>query len=133
MNRNNQDSLTLRELLCQVDARNPRNVALAGLGIRTSMDVFEAAQKQYEEARNDKQFARQWSQSQGGVPSRAVDATIEEDVAQEGHVVESTIRPLQQKRKHVGSTDRGQPKHARTVDTTEPQWPQCARTVGTTD
>jgi hypothetical protein len=101
---------------------------LAGLGIHAWANISE-----YEETRNDGQFARQWSGRKGGVPSRAVVATTEEDVAQEGHVVKSTIRPLQQKRKHVGRTDRGQSKRARTVDTTEPQRPQCARTVGTTD
>ena len=90
-----------------------------GLGICTLMDVFEVTQKEHEEARNNRQFARAWSQRQGGMPSHAVVATTGEDVAQEGHVVELTIRPLQQKRKHVGSTNRGQPKHARTIDTIE--------------
>ncbi|KAH6959977.1 hypothetical protein BKA56DRAFT_624011 [Ilyonectria sp. MPI-CAGE-AT-0026] len=32
------------------DARNRENVALAGLGIRTSADIFEAAQRQFQEA-----------------------------------------------------------------------------------
>lgn len=109
------------------------NTVLADLGIRTSADIFEAAQKQHEEARNDRQFARQWSRRQGGVPSRAVVATTDDDVAQEGHVVESTICPQQLKRKRVSRIDREQPKRARTVNVTEPQRPQCARTISTTD
>ncbi|KAM3449851.1 hypothetical protein NHJ6243_009907 [Beauveria neobassiana] len=35
----------------QQDARNRENVALAGLGIRTSADILEAVQRQYEECR----------------------------------------------------------------------------------
>ena len=124
MNRNIQD------ILSQARSQN----VLAGLGIRTSADIFEAAQKEYEEARNNRQFDRLWSRRQGGVPSRAVVATAEENVAQEGRVVESTIQqPLQQKRKHEGRTDRGQPKRVRTVGITEQQRSQCARTVHTTD
>jgi hypothetical protein len=137
MDRNNQDSLTLRELLCQLDSRNPRNVALAGLGIRTSTDIFEAAQKEHEEARNNMQFAREWNRRQGGVPSRAIVATTEGDMAQEGHThaVESTICPQQLKRKHVGRIDREQPKRARTVGATDQGFggPQNTGTVGTTD
>jgi hypothetical protein len=34
-----------------VDRRNQENIARAGLGIRTSRDIFEAAQKGYEQAR----------------------------------------------------------------------------------
>jgi len=74
MNRNNQGFLSQLRL---------QNV-LGGLGIRTSADIFEAAQKQYEEARNNRQFGRQRSGRQGGVPCRAVTAvvaTTEEDVS----------------------------------------------------
>ncbi|KAH7142799.1 hypothetical protein B0J13DRAFT_636504 [Dactylonectria estremocensis] len=38
----------------RLDARNRENLALAGLGIRTSAAIFEAAQKQYEEARGER-------------------------------------------------------------------------------
>ena len=34
-----------------MDRRNQENIARAGLGIRTSRDIFEAAQKGYEQAR----------------------------------------------------------------------------------
>jgi len=74
MNRNNQNSLTLFQLLRQLDAQNPRNGVLAGLGIRTSADVFEAIQKEHEEARDRRQFAREWNGRQGSVASRAVGA-----------------------------------------------------------
>jgi len=116
---------TMEEEVAQVRSQN----VLAGLGIRTSADIFEAAQKQYEEARNDRLFAREQSRRQRGVPSHAAVATTEEDVTQEGHVVESTIRPLQQKRKHVSRADQGQPKCARTVGVAEQQQPQGAGTV----
>jgi hypothetical protein len=36
-------------------------------------------------------------------------------VAQKGHIVESTDRPPQRKRKYVGRVDQERPKHARTV------------------
>lgn len=42
------------DLFCRLDARNRENVTLAGLGIRTSADIFEAAQRQYEEARGER-------------------------------------------------------------------------------
>ncbi|KAJ3453670.1 hypothetical protein MRS44_017917 [Fusarium solani] len=47
MDRENLDELDLRR-----DMRNRENVALAGLGIRTSADIFEAAERQLEEARS---------------------------------------------------------------------------------
>ncbi|KAM6523017.1 hypothetical protein FSOLCH5_003646 [Fusarium solani] len=47
MDRENLDELNLRR-----DMRNRENVALAGLGIRTSADIFEAAERQLEEARS---------------------------------------------------------------------------------
>ena len=40
--------------MSDVDRRNQENVAYAGLGIRTSGDIFEAAQKEYEQARVEK-------------------------------------------------------------------------------
>ncbi|RYC79720.1 hypothetical protein BFJ63_vAg17395 [Fusarium oxysporum f. sp. narcissi] len=39
---------SLSDLFRRLDARNRENVALAGLGIRTSADIFEAIQNQYE-------------------------------------------------------------------------------------
>ncbi|KAG7408682.1 hypothetical protein Forpe1208_v012275 [Fusarium oxysporum f. sp. rapae] len=39
---------SLSDLFRRLDARNRENVALAGLGIRTSADIFEATQNQYE-------------------------------------------------------------------------------------
>ncbi|KAM6513724.1 hypothetical protein FALCPG4_016094 [Fusarium falciforme] len=53
MDRENLDELNLRR-----DMRNRENVALAGLGIRTSADIFEAAERQLEEARSWKAPAR---------------------------------------------------------------------------
>lgn len=137
MNQNNQDSLTLLELLRQLDARNQRNAALAGLGIRTSADIFEAAQKEYEQVRDDRQFAREWNRRQGSVPSREAVATTKEDMLQECRVVESTNRPLQwkidQKRpkcaRAVSVTDQERSKRARTVDTTDQERSKRARTV----
>ena len=37
-----------------MDRRNQENIARAGLGIRTSRDIFEAAQKGYEQARAER-------------------------------------------------------------------------------
>jgi len=139
MNQNNQDSLTLSELLRQLDARDARNArngpnaVLAGLGIRTSADIFEAAQKEHEEARLDRQFVREWNRRQGSVPSRVasdeVVGTAKGDVAQEVRVVESIGRPLQGKGTHVGKIDQKQSKRARAVDTTDQERPKRARTV----
>jgi len=57
MNQNNQNSLTMIEVLRQLDARNPQNVALAAdLGMRTSADIFEATQKEHEEARRNTEY-----------------------------------------------------------------------------
>lgn len=50
MNEENQDSLSLPELLRRLEARNRKNVAVAGLRIRTSADLFEAAQTESEHA-----------------------------------------------------------------------------------
>src|SRR2546429_4502067 len=114
MNRNNQDFFSLLDLVGDAYVRNRQNL-LGGLGMRTSADVFEAAQKEYEEARLDRQFAREWNGRQGSVASHEVVATAEEDVAQEDRVVESTVRPPQRKRKYVGRTDQKWPKRARAV------------------
>jgi hypothetical protein len=54
MNENNQDSLFLSELLRRQDARNRQNIALAGLGIRTSADIFDAAEKGFEQAKAER-------------------------------------------------------------------------------
>src|SRR6266480_5849183 len=73
MNQNNQNSLTMIEVLRQLDARNPQNVALAAdLGMRTSADIFEATQKEHEEARRNTEFATEWNRRQGSVSSHEV-------------------------------------------------------------
>jgi hypothetical protein len=114
MNRNNQDFFSLLDLVGDAYAHNRQNL-LGDLGMRTSVDVFEAAQKEYEEARPNKQFDREWNRRQRSVATHEVVATAEEDVAQEGRVVESIVRPPQRKRKYVGRGDRERPKRARTV------------------
>ncbi|KAK7583135.1 hypothetical protein V3481_012429 [Fusarium oxysporum f. sp. vasinfectum] len=45
---------SLSDLFRRLDARNRENVALAGLGIRTSADIFEATQSQYEHSRSQR-------------------------------------------------------------------------------
>ena len=102
MNQNNQDFISLLDLVGDRYA-NSRQDLLAGVGIRTSADIFEAAQKEHEEARNDRQFAREWNRRQGNMVTHEV-------------VAESTVPPLQRKRKYVGKIDREQPKRARTMD-----------------
>ena len=98
-----------------VDRCNQENVARAGLGIRTSRDIFEATQKEYEQARLDKLICRQETRRQGSVASHEVVATTEEDMAQEGRVVGSTVHPPQRKRKYVGRVDQERPKRTKTV------------------
>lgn len=61
MNEEDQDSLSLPELLRRLEARNRKNVALAGLGIRTSADVFEATQTGSENAGEES-----WGERFGG-------------------------------------------------------------------
>jgi hypothetical protein len=51
MNEVDKESLSLPELLRRLDARNRENVARAGLGPRTSADLFEATRREYEERR----------------------------------------------------------------------------------
>lgn len=53
MNENHQDSLSPLEQFRRLDTRDRLKVALAGLGIRTSGDIFDAAQKEYEQVRVD--------------------------------------------------------------------------------
>ncbi|KAF6515182.1 hypothetical protein HZS61_005088 [Fusarium oxysporum f. sp. conglutinans] len=48
---------SLSDLFRRLDARNRENVALAGLGIRTSADIFEAIQSQYEHSRSQRNAA----------------------------------------------------------------------------
>ncbi|KAI8396536.1 hypothetical protein FOFC_21084 [Fusarium oxysporum] len=48
---------SLSDLFRRLDARNRENVALAGLGIRTSADIFEAIQSQYEHSRSQRNEA----------------------------------------------------------------------------
>ncbi|KAG6978077.1 hypothetical protein FocnCong_v021441 [Fusarium oxysporum f. sp. conglutinans] len=48
---------SLSDLFRRLDARNRENVALAGLGIRTSADIFEATQSQYEHSRSQRNAA----------------------------------------------------------------------------
>jgi Helitron helicase-like domain at N-terminus/Domain of unknown function (DUF6570) len=98
-----------------MDRRNQENIARAGLGIRTSRDIFEATQKEYEQARLNKLIRRQETRRQGSVASHEVVATTEEDMAQEGHVVGSTVHPPQRKRKYVGRVDQERPKRTKTV------------------
>ena len=153
MNQNNQDSLTLLEVFRQLDTRNARNAVLAGLGLRTSADIFEAAQEEYEQARlerlrqSDARNQRNVSLAGLGIrtsanifeaaqkeneearddrPSRVPSC---EDVAQEVRVVESIGRPLQGKGTYVGKIDQKQSKRARAVDTIDQERPKCARTV----
>jgi hypothetical protein len=114
MNRNNQDFFSLLDLFGDIYARNRQNV-LAGLGMRTSADVFETAEKEHEQARVDRWIRRYGTQRQGSVATHEVVATAEEDMAQEGRVVEPIVRPPQRKRKYVGRSDRERPKRARTV------------------
>ncbi|XTI95096.1 hypothetical protein V2W45_1503292 [Cenococcum geophilum] len=83
--------------------------------MRTSADIFDAAQKEYEQARLDRWVRRYWARGQGSIAPREVVATAEDDVAQEGRVVESTVRLPQRKREYVGRTDQERPKRARTV------------------
>ncbi len=51
------DHQALPDLFRQLDAHNRENIARAGLGIRTSADIFEAAQRQCDEARVEKPSA----------------------------------------------------------------------------
>ena len=53
MNRNNQNFLSLLDLFGSGYVHNQQNIVLVGLGIHTSQDIFEAAQKQYEQARTE--------------------------------------------------------------------------------
>lgn len=53
MNENNQGPSSPLEQFRHLDMRDRLKVALAGLGIRTSADIFDAAQKEYEQARVD--------------------------------------------------------------------------------
>ncbi|KAG7408125.1 hypothetical protein Forpi1262_v018013 [Fusarium oxysporum f. sp. raphani] len=48
---------SLSDLFRRLDARNRENVALAGLGIRISADIFEATQSQYEHSRSQRNAA----------------------------------------------------------------------------
>jgi hypothetical protein len=48
---------SLSDLFRRLDARNRENVALAGLGIRTSAGIFEATQSQYEHSRSQRNAA----------------------------------------------------------------------------
>ncbi|EXM15900.1 hypothetical protein FOTG_15801 [Fusarium oxysporum f. sp. vasinfectum 25433] len=48
---------SLSDLFRRLDAQNRENVALAGLGIRTSADIFEAIQSQYEHSRSQRNAA----------------------------------------------------------------------------
>jgi hypothetical protein len=77
MNQNNLDPLTLSELLCQSQVRNPRNAVLAGLGIRTWVDIFDATQKEHEEARDHRQSVRVWNRRQGSAASHEVIGTAD--------------------------------------------------------
>uniref|UniRef100_A0A0D2Y8C6 ATP-dependent DNA helicase n=1 Tax=Fusarium oxysporum (strain Fo5176) TaxID=660025 RepID=A0A0D2Y8C6_FUSOF len=52
---------SLSDLFRRLDAQNRENVALAGLGIRTSADIFEAIQSQYEHSRSQRNEAYGWS------------------------------------------------------------------------
>ena len=105
--------MPLLDLFGDSYARN-RQILLASVGIRTSADIFEAAQKEHEKARDNKQFANMWNRRQRSVPHREVNPTVEEDIAQEGDVSQLTSRRPQQKRKYVGRTDQDRPKHIRT-------------------
>jgi len=90
-------------------------VARAGLGIRTSGDIFEAAQNEYEQARVDRWFCRHWTRRQGSVPSHEAIAAAERYRAEEGRVTELSIYIPKGKRKYTGKIDRVRPKRSRTV------------------
>src|SRR2546429_6923457 len=100
MNRDNQDFFSLLDLVGDAYVRNRQNL-LGGLGMRTSADVFETAQKEHEQARVDRWVRRYGTRRQGSVASHEVVTTAEEDVVR--------------KRKYVGRTDQERPKRARTV------------------
>lgn len=119
MNQNNQICPSLSELFGRLYEHNRQGGALAGLGIRTSADIFEAAQKEHEKARDDRQFAREWNRRQGGVSSRAVVAITEKDMVKEGRVVESTGRRTHGKRKCADTMGEPPPKRTKTVDSRE--------------
>jgi len=115
MNPNNQNSMTLLERLRQLDAQNARNPVLAGLGLCRTADIFEAAQKEYEDSYFVKMGNRRQRIVESRVPSGEVVATPEENVAQEVRVAESTVRSQQRKRGYVGRSDQTRAKRARIV------------------
>ncbi|EKG09157.1 hypothetical protein MPH_13841, partial [Macrophomina phaseolina MS6] len=105
----------LSEHFERLDARNRENVARAGLGIRTSAELFQAAQSAYEQARAEGSSRRgRGRRERGGLSGKAV-ANAEEDVVEEVRLAESSPCARQGKRARPRSTDQPQSKHARTV------------------
>ncbi|KAH6971920.1 hypothetical protein EDB80DRAFT_693090 [Ilyonectria destructans] len=92
------------------DARKRENVALAGLGVRTSADIFEAAQRQFQEA------ARTESNS---VPPGAVDASglAGLGIRTSANVLEATQREYEQSREKGSRRRRGRkPRESDSVE-----------------
>lgn len=77
------------------DARNRENVALAGLGIRTSADIFEAAQRQFQEVRTERNPV--W---QGTVDASALSGL---GIRTSADILEATQREYEQSREEKSS------------------------------
>jgi hypothetical protein len=97
------DGESLDELNRRRDARNRENVARAGLGIRTSADIFETAERQYEEARSWKAPARVAPADASALASLGIRTTAEiwEATQKQGEEVreKNQVPPQQRARK----------------------------------
>ncbi|KAJ4224602.1 hypothetical protein NW757_014334 [Fusarium falciforme] len=105
---------SLPDLFRRLDARNRENVALAGLGIRTSADIFETLHGEYAQERSDGGSRRHHDKEPGAVSSGPVIGDAEAIVENEARVGQRHQDEL--KRSGPRSNDGQQPrKRARTA------------------
>lgn len=120
MNENHPDSLSPLEQFRRLDVRDRLKVALGGLGIRTSADIFDAAQKEYEELgelvgrldkRNQENVARAGLRIR---TSRDVFEAIQKECEQA-----RVDAAAEGKRKYTGKIEQARAKRPRTMDRRE--------------
>ena len=106
---------SLPDLFARYDACNQHNVAQAHLGIRTSADLFRAAQSNYEQARAEKSGRWQHrTRNPRAISSHEVGARAEEVVAEEAGVSRLVTSLRRGKRQGPSSPDQPASKRART-------------------
>jgi hypothetical protein len=110
------------EAFSQSDLQNRRNLAAAGLKLRTSSDIFQASHHRYEEMRKEREnarveeaFGQAYSQNSRVALSSEVDTVTGKNIASRDRLIDSSHSQRQAKRVVPDSSNAPKSKRARMV------------------